>query len=114
MKSSILQQVSDVPVETVVRVQQLSNVIADATSVISEVTDEAQVIKYLDHISTRELWKQIRKWNHPMCVQSPTETLATQANVSRYVTYCPNIKAYSWGSDHHESNPCVAYLKNYY
>ena len=44
MKSSILQQVSAVRAETVVRVQQLSNVIAEASSVISEVTVEAQVI----------------------------------------------------------------------
>jgi len=45
MKSNIVQQLSAVQVETVARVQQVSNVIAQATSVISEVTVEAQVIK---------------------------------------------------------------------
>lgn len=44
MKSSIVQQLSAVQAETVVRVQQVSNVIAQATSVINEVTIEAQVI----------------------------------------------------------------------
>lgn len=43
MKSSILQQMSAVKAETVLRVQQVSNVIAEASSVISEVTVEAQV-----------------------------------------------------------------------
>ena len=43
MKSSILQQMSTVKAETVLRVQQVSNVIAEASSVISEVTVEAQV-----------------------------------------------------------------------
>ena len=43
MKSSIVQQLSAVHVETVVRLQQVSNVIALATSVISEVTVETQV-----------------------------------------------------------------------
>ena len=43
MKSSIVQQLSAVQVETVLRLQQVSNVIAQATSVVSEVTVEAQV-----------------------------------------------------------------------
>ena len=43
MKSSILQEMSAVQAETVVRVQQVSNVIAEASSVIGEVTAEAQV-----------------------------------------------------------------------
>lgn len=43
MKSSILQQMSAVKAGTVLRVQQVSNVIAEASSVISEVTVEAQV-----------------------------------------------------------------------
>ena len=44
MKYSIVQQLSAVQVETVVRVQQVSKVIAQATSIISEVPVEAQVI----------------------------------------------------------------------
>ena len=44
MKSSIVQQLSAVKVETLARVQQMSNVIALATAVISEVTFETQVI----------------------------------------------------------------------
>jgi len=43
MKSSIVKQISAIRVETVERVQQTSNVIAEATSVIGEVTVEAQV-----------------------------------------------------------------------
>ena len=43
MKSSIVQQLSAFHVETVVRLQQVSNLIALATSVVSEVTVEAQV-----------------------------------------------------------------------
>ena len=43
MKSSIVKQMSAVRVETVERIQQTSNVIAEATSDISEVTVEAQV-----------------------------------------------------------------------
>ena len=43
MKSSILQQMSAVKAETVLRVQQISNLIAEASSVISEVTVKAQV-----------------------------------------------------------------------
>lgn len=43
MKSSIVKQISAIRVETVERVQQTSNVIAEATSVIAEVTVEAQV-----------------------------------------------------------------------
>ena len=39
-----MQQLSTVPVDTVVRVQQVSNVIASASSVIAEITNEAQVI----------------------------------------------------------------------
>ena len=44
MKSNIIQLLSAVQVDTVVRVQQVSNVIAFASSVIDEVTVEAQVI----------------------------------------------------------------------
>lgn len=44
MKSNIIQLISAIQVETVVRVQQVSNVIAFASSVIGEVTVEAQVI----------------------------------------------------------------------
>ena len=43
MKSSIVKQISAIRVETVERVQQTSNVIAEATSVVGEVTIEAQV-----------------------------------------------------------------------
>lgn len=43
MKSSIVKQLSAIEVETVERVQQTSNVIAEATSDISEITVEAQV-----------------------------------------------------------------------
>ena len=43
MKSSIVKQISAIRVETVERVQQMSNVIAEATSVVGEVTIEAQV-----------------------------------------------------------------------
>lgn len=43
MKSSIVKQLSAIKVETVERLQQTSSVIAEATSVISEVTVEAQV-----------------------------------------------------------------------
>ena len=46
MKSSIVKQISAIRVETVERVQQTSNVIAEATSVIGEVTVEAQVYHY--------------------------------------------------------------------
>ncbi|XP_022779915.1 polycystic kidney disease protein 1-like 2 isoform X2 [Stylophora pistillata] len=42
MKSNIIQQLSAVPVDTVVRVQQVSYVIASASSVIGEITVEAQ------------------------------------------------------------------------
>lgn len=44
MKSNIIQLFSAFPIETVVRVQQVSNVIASASSVIDEVTVIAQVI----------------------------------------------------------------------
>ena len=44
IKSSILKQLSEVKVETVERIKQTSDVIADATSVLSEVTVEAEVI----------------------------------------------------------------------
>ena len=50
MKSSIVQQLSAVHVETVLRLQQVSNVVALATSVVSEVTVEAQVT----NLMTRE------------------------------------------------------------
>ena len=43
MKSSIVKQISAIRVETVERIQQMSNVIAEATSVVGEVTFEAQV-----------------------------------------------------------------------
>lgn len=43
IKSSIVKQVSEVKVETVERIKQTSDVIADATSVLSEVTVEAEV-----------------------------------------------------------------------
>ena len=54
MKSSIVKQMSAVRVETVERIQQTSNVIAQATSDISEVTVEAQVgfpTFYVRHIN---------------------------------------------------------------
>ena len=61
MKSNILQQVSAVQAETVVRVQQLSNVIAEASSVISEVTVEAQVIIFgTGNVGTYEIWGNSR------------------------------------------------------
>ena len=44
IKSSIVKQVSEVNVETVERIKQTSDVIADATAVLSEVTVEAEVI----------------------------------------------------------------------
>ena len=44
IKSSIVKQVSEVKVETVERIKQTSDVIADATAVLSEVTVEAEVI----------------------------------------------------------------------
>ena len=43
IKSTIVKQVSEVKVETVERIKQTSDVIADATSVLSEVTVEAEV-----------------------------------------------------------------------
>ena len=43
VKSSIVKQLSAVQVETVERIQQISKVIAEAVSVVSEVTAEAQV-----------------------------------------------------------------------
>ena len=43
MKSSIVKQLSAVQVETVERIQQISKVIAEAVSVVGEVTAEAQV-----------------------------------------------------------------------
>ena len=43
MKSSVVKQISAIRVETVERVQQTSNVIAEATSLVGEVTVEAQV-----------------------------------------------------------------------
>ena len=43
MKSSIVKQLSAVQVETVERIQQISKVIAEAVSVVGEVTTEAQV-----------------------------------------------------------------------
>ena len=43
VKSSIIKQLSAVQVETVERIQQTSNVIAEAVSIANEVTVEAQV-----------------------------------------------------------------------
>ena len=43
VKSSIVKQLSAVQVETVERIQQTSNVIAEAVSIVNEVTVEAQV-----------------------------------------------------------------------
>ena len=43
VKSSIVKQLSTVQVETVERIQQISKVIAEAVSVVGEVTAEAQV-----------------------------------------------------------------------
>ena len=43
IKSSIVKQVSEVKVETLERIKQTSDVIADATTVLSEVTLEAEV-----------------------------------------------------------------------
>ena len=43
VKSSIVKQLSAVQVETVERIRQTSKVIAEALSVVSEVTAEAQV-----------------------------------------------------------------------
>ena len=43
VKSSIVKQLSAVQVETVERIQQTSNVIAEAVSIVNEVTVETQV-----------------------------------------------------------------------
>lgn len=43
IKTSIVKQISAIRVETVERVQQTSNVIAEATAFVGEVTVEAQV-----------------------------------------------------------------------
>ena len=43
VKSGIIKQLSAVQVETVERLQQTSNVIAEAVSIVNEVTVEAQV-----------------------------------------------------------------------
>ena len=43
VKSSIVKQLSAVQVETVERIQQTSNVIAEAVSIVNEVTVDAQV-----------------------------------------------------------------------
>ena len=43
VKSSIVKQLSAVQVETVERIQQTSNVIAEAVSTVDEVAVEAQV-----------------------------------------------------------------------
>ena len=43
MKSIIVKQLSAVQVETVERIQQTSSVIAEAVSIVNEVTVEAQV-----------------------------------------------------------------------
>ena len=47
VKSSIVKQLSAVQVETVERIQQISKVIAEAVSVVGEVTEEAQVNFFL-------------------------------------------------------------------
>lgn len=47
VKSSIIKQLSAVQVESVERIQQTSNVIAEAVSIVNEVTVEAQV--YVAH-----------------------------------------------------------------
>ena len=46
MKSNIIEQLSAIPAETVVRLQQVANVIACASSAIDEVTVQAQVIAH--------------------------------------------------------------------
>ena len=43
VKSNIVKQLSAVQVETVERIQQTSNVIAEAVSIVNEVTVETQV-----------------------------------------------------------------------
>ena len=43
VKSGIIKQLSAVQVESVERIQQTSNVIAEAVSIVNEVTVEAQV-----------------------------------------------------------------------
>ena len=43
VKSRIVKQLSAVQVETVERIQQTSNVIAEAVSIVNEVTVDAQV-----------------------------------------------------------------------
>ena len=50
VKSSIVKQLSAVQVETVERIQQTSKVIAEAVSVVDEVTAEAQV-SFSTHLS---------------------------------------------------------------
>ena len=47
VKSSIVKHLSAVQVETVERIQQISKVIAEAVSVVGEVTAEAQVNFFL-------------------------------------------------------------------
>ena len=42
----MIEQLSAIPAETVVRLQQVANVIACASSLIDEVTVEAQVIAH--------------------------------------------------------------------
>ena len=49
VKSSIVKRLSAVQVETVERIQQISKVIAEAVSVVGEVTVEAQVI-FFSHL----------------------------------------------------------------
>ena len=46
MKSNIIEQLSAIPAETVVRIQQVANVITCASSAIDEVTVQAQVIAH--------------------------------------------------------------------
>ena len=65
VKSSIVKQLSAVQVETVERIQQLSKVIAEAVSVVGEVTTEAQVnsFTHLFFSQTLNLSNQFSKLN---------------------------------------------------
>ena len=54
VKSSIVKQLSVVQVETVERIQQTSKVIAEALSVVNEVTAEAQV-NFSTHLSFSQI-----------------------------------------------------------
>ena len=56
VKSSIVKQLSAVQVETVERIQQTSKVIAEAVSVVDEVTAEAQVNFLRIYLFHRRYW----------------------------------------------------------